>query len=698
MPVECLTGKRSQDSVAVMNGILGIRIGKARVKEVRAVCGAVGFVATMGGCLQTVTPDLRDAGRDVVDVVEMVVLDARSDAPQDESLVPPRGCNAVQWNQRTEVALNFQSSRVRGTVQYNGARLPADSSGVPNGRGRLLFLDRRQGTSAPIDLGVDDAPTLDFPLQNGDYEILYKPTINLISTPSPDMPITGGTVHPLFVLRDDRSIIVDIRSARLSTRVTVNGAPFPVWPPRLPGGPVYAYIALRNSEGELFPVATFRPTLPPVLEAPVVPGTYTVEYVGNDCSPTHPAAIPCGSFSLEQRVTIAGDQRLDVDIPYGYAAVQGPVTVNGQSLRRANPGTLTFTRPQAVAPSYTLPLSTMGSGLYYSSRMLIGHYRVDWVPAPELCSNGSVGLPCIAGTVADNFTVGNDGTIPIDLRILHIRGAVTQRGAPLAPNSARYGSIRVLNALGATRTIPLSMQNGQVGFDFPVLSGRYQVNYRPTEMASCSAGEPVVNVVCGEFVAQRMDAIVSDTTTNIDLRPVPLQLNISGSATPLPSDRTVLFAQSDPSAERFAAVRRLSVQPQFVQEARYSLSYDPDEAACARAMPRYPCIAVTLKENVPIRAGESVPVTIDSVSIHATALQNGRPFLDQPREGRGLVTIRSGAGNLPFELPIVGPPVLDTQIVPGQYFAIHQAVEGVCIVGFPSGYLCGRSVGAFCGN
>ncbi len=683
-----------------MNALLG----RNRLHRAGLALFTLWFGVCNVACLQTVTPDRDSSVRIPSDqgvIEDVLVIDDRSDAPRDESLPRPPTCAPVRWAPQTNISLNFEASRVRGTVQYNGGPLPNDSSGVPNGRGRLLFVDRRLGTDAPIDLGINDLPTLDFPLQNGDYEVFYKPTLSLLTTPRPDMPVTSGLVYPLFVLRGGQSLAVNIRSVQLSTSVTVNGGAFPRWPMPVPTDPLaYAHIALRNAEGERFAVAVFRTRQVPVVTAPVMPGTYSVEYVGPECGPAIAAAIPCGSFALEQIVNITGDTNLVQDIPYRFANLQGGVTVNGQPTRFEPGGSLAFTRQNSTTVNYTTSVMNMGGMLYYSLRMMAGRYRVDWIPDPAACNGGAATLPCIAGTIVDNFVVSDSRTIPIDLRPLHLTGTITQRGAPLPAANTAYGSIRLLSDTGATGTVPLRFQNGQASYDFALLAGQYQVNYRPSARASCTSGDPLSSVICSEFVVQPMGAIQSTRAVSVDLRPVPLQLNITGSGTPLPTMRTLLFAQAAPTTERFAAIRQQSVQPQFVQEGRYSIFYDPDEAACARAMnpmPFYPCIAVTLKENIPITAGEIVPITLDSVSIHATLLQNGRPFLEQQREGRGLVIINSGSGSLPFDIPIVGAPVFDTKIVPGAYASIHQASTGVCIVGFPSGYLCGRSVGAFCG-
>ncbi len=613
---------------------------------------------------------------------------------EDAGFAAPANCRPTAIPADGQLNVNLVMHHLRGTVKLNGAPLPPIEGGGGGGesRGQLAFVDPVRGTSSLVSLGTTATPTLDVLLPAGEYTVLYVPFRSPFGAMSASvMPATAGVVLRGLSVRGDTMADVDLKTVQLRATLKLNGAPFPEFAPDVTGS-----IYLRSTDG-IAPIATLRMGASSTLSAAVLRGDYSVSFTTNTCDMPLPAGIPCGNSEFQDTLSIQAD--LNTTIEMRTAQLTGTVKLNGAAIpqRNTESGELTFSRPGASSPSARVRLA-QGSTGNFSLRLSHGPYRVEWVPTNGLCAQpDSGGLPCAAGTVVRELSIGGDRDVTIDLRTVRLSGQVTLGATPLTEAERVVGLVAVYGESGSPAATRLTALNANTGYSMALLAGKYDLVFSPSPTV-CSQMRPmdVREVPCAEFSPRRAFELNSDLVEHIDLRPVELVLQLQG---PGAQDANAILSVQGvatgartgfvPSRVVGMGLRAITVQPGTYN---FILTQSIQCSGFGGLMPgNTPCTTGLLRAEVPVMGATTVSLTIDSLRLNATVSLNGAALPETMIGGRGYLGLIGSNGISQFSLPSMGPATVDKPILPGSYIGFFSGSVGTCVVGTPATVFCGLS-------
>ncbi|MBI3074468.1 MAG: hypothetical protein HYY84_20340 [Deltaproteobacteria bacterium] len=308
---------------------------------------------------------------------------------------------------------------VAGRVTLNGATMPNGPSGWPRGN---LLIANTDGIGGPtVDLGPRDEATYRARIYKGVQSFVVSKFTQCDAGPLPCQ--TREAVRDIRIDTDGR-LDLDLRVARVSGVVTVNGAPVA----NAAGNPSRGRVEFRDATG--LATATLARTGPAAYSAPLYEGRYDVAISSFESCAEGP--LPCLTRTVAASVAVAGPAALNIDVP--VVDVRGRVTANGNALGDGVASRLVFSpaAPRAtgvgtVQGESTVELSSRGAT--YRVRLYAGTYRAQVRPAPN-CVDGEDGaLPCqgnINVDAAAQFTT--TGVRDFDLRVVTVTGSVTING------------------------------------------------------------------------------------------------------------------------------------------------------------------------------------------------------------------------------------------------------------------------------
>lgn len=469
-------------------------------------------------------------------------------------------------------------ARVLGTLTLDGEPFPNASSD----RGALVFSSTTGAFS--WSLGHSGPVEYELLLPLGTYEVRFSGQPGHCVRRLSPVPCSDAVLDPTFVLRSDGSADFDLRSVRVQGEVRVNGAPM-ASATGSRGRLVFVGAGSRSPTGGLGSTGAAR------YDVRLSRGTYDVEFLPDGCF----GATPCMRGQVRTGVRLDGDLALDLDLP--MVTVSGTVRANGAPLpdAAAPRGRLRFVA--GPARGTTPSLSPTGPGSYQIG-LFPGTYDVLFAGNPSLCEAGPPGLPCNTGVVASARTLqAPAASLDVDLPVVRVDGALTVGGAPFSDEAVERGALLFEGSGGRFET-PSFGATGPARFSVSLLSGTYDVVYRPNEALCDDATTPLP---CRPGASLRTGlALTRDATLPLDLDVVRVSGELLMNGAPLPdataSRGEVVFNAG--GTERAATSLSPSGPARFslvLERGAYDLAFRPNRDAClADASTAGPCLERTL--------------------------------------------------------------------------------------------------------
>jgi hypothetical protein len=412
-------------------------------------------------------------------------------APQSSACGTKAPCNGGILMQnvdlRTAGALDIDVPMVvtRGAVSLNGTRMTGDTYG-----GSLTF-----STGAKPELGAASPATIPI-ASDGSYALAllpdrYSVAYSGVPYEDPLLPRGGGRLRSDVVIRNDGNLDVDVPTATVSGKVTLDGG-----------------AVSRSDAGAI----TFASSGAAAASAPiradgsyttiVVPGTYDVGYGPSNGCPAS-GVMPCNSGKLQTFDVVAGTSALDVDLK--VVKVTGKLTLNGAPPKSATTATVTFAAPGATQAPPDAPAAGTSVGVdanaSYFVRLLAGTYDVNYGGAR--CTRDDMSMPCNAGLLRPAQSFASSGELDLDVGSARIRGKVTVGGKPVTDASADRGDLAFTSKSSSSRATQPVDPIGPANYEAHLLRGRYVMTYAPTD-GSCIDGAKSL-LPCAELVVAGCD-------------------------------------------------------------------------------------------------------------------------------------------------------------------------------------------------
>jgi hypothetical protein len=208
-------------------------------------------------------------------------------------------------------------------------------------------------------------------VQKGTYDLSLEGYWSACFEPNnvPLMPCNAGVVASQVSITEDTALILDVKVAKLSGAVTLNGGPLPDSLGQR--GPL-VFFRKGNSTDQGLKATPLGMTGPANYNASMWPGEYEVWWTDEDsgCEEGEgPSQLPCAGGYLTT-VSVTGDQVLDVDIR--TVNVTGKVSYGEASLpATADHGVVVFTLQGA---------SRAASGTANVDTPVVGEYSISLIP------------------------------------------------------------------------------------------------------------------------------------------------------------------------------------------------------------------------------------------------------------------------------------------------------------------------------
>lgn len=298
-------------------------------------------------------------------------------------------------DESSSTTVDFDLSAVNVTVHFtvNGQVEPLALFGA-----RALRFSNERGGSNTTDLfyADDQGPVADMRIQKGTYDI----ALEAFSAPCFEpgnvslMPCNSGVLVSELSITEDTVLELDVKVARLSGAVTLNGGQLPDSAGNR--GPLVFFRegesreqALRSTPLGMTGAATYT--------ASVWPGEYEIWWAdewGNCEAGENPPTSPCMGGYLKT-VTVTGDQVLDVDIP--TVNVTGKVTYGDAALPpTADHGAVVFASVGAAwIPNGSVSVDEPVPG-EYSISLIPGSYAVSYAGGGTCDAATEPGTQCAA--------------------------------------------------------------------------------------------------------------------------------------------------------------------------------------------------------------------------------------------------------------------------------------------------------------
>ncbi|AKU99138.1 hypothetical protein AKJ09_05802 [Labilithrix luteola] len=359
----------------------------------------------------------------------------------------------------------------RGSVSLDGTKMSGTTRGgsvtFSSSPAKTAAKNLWDGASASI--GTDGNYAL--ALLPGTYAIGYSGVPNAPSG-SP-LPRSGGIVLPSVPISNDGTLDVDVKTASVNGKVTVNGAPILA--------SESAALSFTTTGGEanisILPNGTYSAIL--------VVGNYDVGFAPSSC--TTNGSLPCNGGKLRTVSLSHGGGALDIDLP--VVTIEGKVTLNGGSLPVDATASITFAPPaskpsqpidpndpsQRGEPSASAVFVDILPDATYTTRLLSGTYDVGYGGAA--CDDAAMPMPCNAGTLRGSVSLTNSGALDIDIASARVNGRVTLRGTDVPTSTTDRGALSFVGKAHGTATTASFPPSGRITYDTHILRGAYVIVY-----------------------------------------------------------------------------------------------------------------------------------------------------------------------------------------------------------------------------
>jgi hypothetical protein len=380
---------------------------------------------------------------------------ASSDGGVDPDADPLAACRGISLAQNGTWDVDLEAVHVKGAVSLNGAPGPSDDV-------RISFVDSKTKTVASVI--VDDAGNYQTTIAPGAYDVWYEAPSKTCA-PTREWPCVRHRLKTAATLSADGVLDLDVKTAKVSGQITVNGTTFPA-----AGAFAIAFTDATFPIGDAPGTATAaidQGTDGAKYAATLAPGRYTVSFVP-PYSCTAKSTVPCSGGVLKAGASVTSSGVLDLDVP--MVIVKGAVTLNGAAMPKTSSlGAITFGRDaQSTIAATSVNLDANGS---YSIPLFSDVYDVAYSGVANADSTSP--LPRNGGKLKAGVALTHSGTLDLDLPTASVQGKVTVNGAAL-PASGATGSI-VFSGHGST---PVSAAIAEGSYKINVLAGAYDVLFQ----------------------------------------------------------------------------------------------------------------------------------------------------------------------------------------------------------------------------
>lgn len=470
--------------------------------------------------------------------------------------------------------LDLATAQVQGSVTVNGAPVPQGY----RASGGLLF--RRKDGDDYDTSGAGGLSDFRVVLLRGSYDVeLVAPRTCTSASP---LPCVSGKLKAGLDLSRDGGLTLDIPTARVSGAFALNGAPISAGALglgaasfELAGGGAVATDAGNPGAG----LGPFQLT--------VLRGTYDVWFRSrnSDCG----GGVPCIDGRLKRAVAIAGDGRLDLDVP--AISVEGTATIAGQAINEAlEDGSLLFRNGDGGS------VRTRDTGMRklgaYRLTLLPGAYTLAYAAGPG-CDAAARG-PCVGGVLRGDLSLMTSGALNVDIPVLPVSGKALLRGAPV-PTAALAEGHLVVQRRGEGGDASGVATADLRPFSLRLLPGEYDVRYEHLR-PSCAAD---ALVPCGGGVLLSGLRIVSAGTLDVNVPVVRVSGQVTLNQSPLPSLSVArgglrflpagAAAGAGARTPGFGTAGPVSYSVALLP-GRYVVAHEVDVARCARDTGALPCV------------------------------------------------------------------------------------------------------------
>ena len=255
-------------------------------------------------------------------------------------------------------------------------------------------------------------------------------------------------------LDTDRVLDVALKTAKLSGRVTVDGAPVPA------NGKTWVRLVSKRSGDEIaVPVGA-------VYEARVFDGAYSVFF---DSTATEAAPLPKQEILVRDEIELHGSVALDLALT--TAKLSGVVHVDGKDIADGTQARANVTVAQHGARTAWLALPNAGPAAF-DSRVYTAKYDIgfDATTAPA-----ALALPAQSIVVVADKVIGADVRVDLDLRTTSVHTTVTKNGAPLADATTARGTIS-FRPIDGSLPVAQALGTAQSAFETKLFVGDYAVH------------------------------------------------------------------------------------------------------------------------------------------------------------------------------------------------------------------------------
>ncbi len=649
--------------------------GRAAQPRVGLLPAVIALGATWAsGCGSTAPTDTgADAG-----------VEADLDAGASDALpVDPSDCG-IALEQSGSLDIDIPTVTVGGAITWNGGPIP---QGGTSPQLRLARAGTAE-TGVLVDLGEARASgsTYQVRVVPGSYDVLYDYDACSVAA----FPCQRGVrVRAGVSLTVDGTLDLDLRTARITGRATLDGASLPSASYDLPK------ISLRGGDGSTGIFADLEDLASGLYDVELLHGTYDLLYQEPDtrCSGD---PFPCQEgVRLQSGVSVTGDGSLDLDID--TIRVTGRVTLDG-----ANPPAASYEPPCVRLRGSDGSLGTLvdldnAADGVFDARFLAGTYDLLYDEPDSDCTGTP--YPCQERAVLrSGAAMTADGTLEVDIATLRVTGQVTLDGAtPPASNSGRRPSITLRSHDGSGAGVLVQLEHVSGGaYDVRLLPGTYDLLYA-LDPAWC--GGPPYPCQTGRVLLSGV-TISTNGSLDVDIatRRLTGVVTLNGGALPATGTARpeLLLRGSDASTGILA---RLQDAPSGSYDIRilpgeYDLLYRRNVVSCPTDP--YPCQdGVVIREGQTIASDGSLDVDLPVLRLTGLISLDGEPLPAASSRGAiALIGADHSTGRL-IDLDRTAGDTFDASVFAGIYAVLYDHLDPACI---GTSYPCQRRALFACGG
>jgi hypothetical protein len=395
----------------------------------------------------------------------------------DGATPPSAPCNGGVLEEAVSMAssglldIDLATASVGGRITAGGRPIEAGAV-VFVAAGDLEGDDGGDARSFALDLGDGAAAAYAIRLLRGSYDLGFRSAARCDGRVAPDAPCTSGTFARGVAISGDGVLDLDVPTARIEGRLTIEGAP-------LAGSSSYRGSLVFSAAGD--DASEDRGRVEIQLDASlssyaatVLAGTYDIGFEpdAGACDGERAPSGPCNEVRLREGLAIAGDGVIDTDLP--VASITGQVRLDGSPAPPGERGALTFRRGEDTF-SIDVPLDRP-----YALALAPATYVVGFGGGSSPCAPGGR-VPCVGADLFET-EIGSDGALDIPLQTARVTGTVTIDGAPPADGPGR-GSLRFVaqreGAESATAPAIVLPSAGAATYAATLLVGVYGLAWSP---------------------------------------------------------------------------------------------------------------------------------------------------------------------------------------------------------------------------